>query len=120
MIERRSTVPTDHGHDLAPVYGDSNLLWITSGTRVYIYDKTTKGLTDVFPGSDIIIQRSVKGVGNFYDGSLVLTTPDGVFKSWTTTTINYYPKIGEKHISIEVKSSTGAFYKVRVWSSDYQ
>ncbi len=120
VSERRSSVPSDYGHDLMPVYGDKNQLWITSGSQVYRYDKTAKSFTTVFDGSDTIVHDSVKSIGNFYDGSLVLTTPDGAFKSWTTATVNYYLRNGTKFELTKAKSETGAFYKCRVWYADYQ
>lgn len=118
--EYRSTVPTDYGHNLSPVYGDINKLWISSGSQVYQYDKTTKEFSSMFEGSDKITHSRVKAMGNFYDGSLLLTFPDGVYRSWTTATVSYYPKSGDDFYSQDVASETGAFYKARVWYNSYQ
>jgi hypothetical protein len=117
ITERRSTAPTGGGHDLAPVYGDTNQLWVTTNSAVYRYDKTTKEFTSFDSG---IITKSVKGIGNFADGSVVAIAPDGVFKSWTSATVNFYIWDGLKLNPLALKSSNGAFYKCRVWSTDYQ
>ncbi len=120
VAERNSVVPTAGGHDLAPVYGDKNQLWITSNSMVYKYDKAKKSFATNFPGSDIIKKKGVKGVGNFPDGSIVLVNPDGVFRTWTTATVDFYLASGEKYTHIAAQSATGHFYKCRVWCSDYQ
>ena len=117
---RRVTIPSDHAHDLAPVYGDTNALWITTGSNVYRFDKTTKTFSTDYAGHEDLNRAHVKGVGNFADGSLVYLYPDGAFKSWTTKSIFLVRNQDGKMIKERLASETGHFYKVRVWDSRYQ
>ena len=110
----RATIPSDWSHDLAPVYGNKNELWITTGSHVYRFNKTTKTFT-----TDPKLDRAdIKGVGNFDDGSMVYIYPDGAFKSWTSQSV-FFLKNGIP-TSETLTSSDGHFYKVRVWDTRYQ
>ena len=117
---RRATIPSDHAHDLAPVYGDTNALWITTGSHVYRFDKTTKTFSTDYAGHEYLDRDNVKGVGNFEDGSLVFLYPDGAFKSWTTKSIVLVRNQDGKMVMEEPVSETGHFYKARVWNTRYQ
>lgn len=117
---RRATIPSDHAHDLAPVYGDTNALWITTGSHVYRFDKTTKAFSTDYVGHEYLDRANVKGVGNFEDGSLVFLYPDGQFKSWTTKSIVLMRNQDGKMAKEELASETGHFYKARVWDNRYQ
>lgn len=117
---RRATIPSDHAHDLAPVYGDTNALWITTGSHVYRFDKTTKAFSTDYAGHEYLDRANVKGVGNFEDGSLVFLYPDGQFKSWTTKSIVLIRNQDGKMAKEELASETGHFYKARVWDNRYQ
>lgn len=117
---RRATIPSDHAHDLAPVYGDTNALWITTGSHVYRFDKTTKAFSTDYVGHEYLDRANVKGVGNFEDGSLVFLYPDGQFKSWTTKSIVLMRNQDGKMAKEELASETGHFYKARIWDNRYQ
>ena len=117
---RRATIPSDHAHDLAPVYGDSNELWITTGSSVYRFNKTSKTFYIDYAGCEYLNRTNVKGVGNFEDGSLVFLYPDGAFKSWTTKSIVLVRNQDGKMVKEELASETGHFYKARVWDARYQ
>ena len=120
--EMRATVPTDYGHDLAPVYGNADRLWITTGAAVYQYDKKTGKFYTDYAGSSLINRKNVKSIGNFPDGSVILTYPDGHFQTWNTQTISFFAKQSgsEKFLTAPSKSKSGDFYKSRVWIADYQ
>ena len=116
----RATIPTDNAHDLAPVYGDTNLLWISTGSNVYQYNKTTKTFSTSYAGSKYLNRVGIKGVGNFDDGSIVYIYPDGNFKSWTGQSMTFLLNGSGFLASSVLTSETGHFYKVRVWDSRYQ
>ena len=117
---RRATIPSDHAHDLAPVYGNPDELWITTGLHVYRYNKVTKTFFTEYDGYKYLNRSSVKGVGNFEDGSLVFLYPDGAFQSWTTKSMILVQNQDGKMVQEVLKSETGHFYKVRVWDTRYQ
>ena len=117
---RRATIPSDHAHDLAPVYGNPDELWITTGSNVYRYNKVTKTFFTEYDGYKYLNRSSVKGVGNFEDGSLVFLYPDGAFQSWTTKSMILVQNQDGKMVQEVLKSETGHFYKVRVWDTRYQ
>ena len=117
---RRATIPSDHAHDLAPVYGDTNALWITTGSHVYRFDKTTKTFSTDYDGHEYLDRSNIKGIGNFDDGSLVFLYPDGQFKSWTTKSMILARNQDGKMVREELASETGHFYKVRIWDTRYQ
>jgi len=112
----RATIPSDHAHDLAPVYGNKNELWITTGSHVYRFDKNTKTFSTDYVGHESLDRGAIKGVGNFDDGSIVYLFPDGAFKSWTTRSAVFL-RGGEK---LTLSSASGHFYKIRVWDTRYQ
>ncbi len=80
-----TTLNDSYIHDLAPVAGDSNKLYITAHKAVYIFDKSTHTFTQV------LNQQSVKGIGSYTDGSFVYTYPDGKDdgngQSWASNTL---------------------------------
>lgn len=117
---RRATIPSDHAHDLAPVYGDANALWITTGSHVYQFNKQTKTFSTDYAGHEHLDCANVKGVGNFEDGSLVFLYPDGAFQSWTTKSMIFVRNQDGKMVKEELASETGHFYKARVWDARYQ
>jgi len=116
----RATIPTDNAHDLAPVYGDKNLLWISTGSNVYQFNKTTKAFSTNYDGNKYLNRSGIKGVGNFDDGSIVYIYPDGEFKSWTSRSMTFVVDGGGVMASAVFTSETGHFYKVRVWDTRYQ
>jgi len=120
VIERedlRVKIPTTNSHELQSFYGDKDKLWVTTSTKVYIFSKSTKTFTtDLAPMNQSIERGSVKGIGNFADGSVVLITPDGGFKSWTSETITFFT-MGKYETTVRIAGS--AFYKVRAFDPSY-
>ncbi|MCK9222884.1 MAG: DUF6528 family protein [Limnochordia bacterium] len=110
-----SPLPTFGGHDLAPVYGNTDRLWVTTVSSVYQYEKSTDTWLTPFLDDDMCELRNVKGVGNSPSGRIVFSKPKaGTLYSWTTDTIELYlPKASRIR-------TDAAFYKVRVWNPDYQ
>lgn len=116
----RAMIPTDYAHDLAPVYGNTNLLWISTGSSVYQFNKTTKSFSTAYNGASSVNRVGVKGIGSFNDGSMVYIYPDGAFKTWTSQSMVLMTNTGGILTSTVLKSETGHFYKVRVWDTRYQ
>ncbi len=115
----RATIPSDHAHDLAPVYGNKDELWITTGSHVYRFNKTAKTFSTDYAGHSSLDRAAIKGVGNFEDGSIVYIYPDGAFKSWTSRSAFFLRADGGMK-DTTLKSADGHFYKIRVWDTRYQ
>lgn len=118
--EFAATIPTGSAHDLQPVYGDTDRLWISTGSAVYQYSKSQKKFFTDYEGNGSINKKSVKAIGNFEDGSVLLITPDKVFQSWTSASAMLYIKVGNKFSAVKLSSGDGGFYKVRVANKNYQ
>lgn len=114
----RATIPSDWSHDLAPVYGNTDALWISTGSHVYQYSKSTGKFSTDYSGHEILDRKDIKGVGSFDDGSLVYIYPDGAFKTWTGQSA-FLLKNGST-ASVTATSADGHFYKIRVWDTRYQ
>lgn len=119
--EYRVTLPSGGAHDLAPCYGDTNLLWVTNGQAVYQFNKAEKTFSTEYPAANLLNRQNIKGIGNFAgQDAWVFTTPDGTYRSWDTSVIHLVLSLDGNPTVIPLKSNVGAFYKVRVWCSDYQ
>jgi hypothetical protein len=116
----RVTIPSDHAHDLAPVYGNSDELWITTGSHVYRFSKSSKTFSTDYAGHGSLDRGAIKGVGNFPDGSIVYIYPDGGFKSWTSRSAFLLRNADGTILGETLESETGHFYKIRVWDARYQ
>lgn len=115
----RATIPSDYAHDLAPVYGNKDALWITTGSHVYIFNKTAKTFSTDYAGHASLDRSGIKGVGSFDDGSIVFIYADGAFKSWTSQSA-YILRTDNSMKCATLKSADGHFYKIRVWDTRYQ
>ncbi len=114
------TIPDHSAHDLAPVYGNADELWITCDSKVFRFNKTSRKFYTDYPGNGILNSAYVQGIGSFDDGSIVFIRADGEYRHWTGSSIVFL-KYSEGVMHSEVlKSPTGHFYKVRVWDSRYQ
>ncbi len=114
----RATIPSDWSHDLAPVYGNTGELWITTSSHVYRFNKTSKTFSTNYAGHEILDRKDIKGVGNFDDGAIAYIYPDGAFKTWTGQSA-FLLKSGAS-ASETLTSADGHFYKIRVWDTRYQ
>jgi hypothetical protein len=107
-------LPTKNGHDLQPVAGDSDRLWVTTGSQVYQFVKSKRAFDSAYADQASISLSSVKSIGNYASGQVVLTRPppDSLY-SWTTDTVHFFsPTVLKKRAGF-------ALYKVRIWSADY-
>lgn len=114
------------GHDMAPVYGDKNRIWLTANRKVYQFDKTTGEFLSDFPACELLHSPErdgqVKGIGSFNDGTVVKLYPDGKHFQWTGQTIRVMTPDGKGGYDKTAITSNedGHYYKVRVFCEDYQ
>ena len=118
-LASRSTLPSAGGHDLAPVYGDRDRLWITTHHGVYQYVKSTKRFTKSYRAAKSIDLPIVKAVGNHpTTGQVVLTRPqDGCATTWCTDTAEFFGSASQKATRTLPDAQ---FYKVRWFTAAYQ
>lgn len=121
--DRYSKLPANLGHDLAPLYYDSDKLWVTVFATFYIYDKEDGSFTKELEGDDgSVARRRVKGIGSFSDGSIVTAYPDELsssYQSWTTERIHFYFRLGDKLYYTQFNTPNMHHYKCRVVCTDY-
>jgi hypothetical protein len=122
----RYTVPTKGGHNLTAFCGDTNKLWISTASKVYVFNKLTGSFTEA-PG--VINRPGVKSITNQPSGRVVTTCPDGVKKpvpfepsnlnAWSTSYIDVYTAEGVWLFSQHRKNGV-SFYKAKVFNAEYQ
>ncbi|MBE6778869.1 MAG: hypothetical protein E7541_05730 [Ruminococcaceae bacterium] len=101
------------GHDLAPYYGDTNRLWITTQQGIQVYDKEQ----NAFVPDAFIPLPHTKGVGNTpYSHTVFYLRPNGVHLPWCTDRIRCRDHRGEQEIPLPGM----AVYKLRVFCEAYQ
>ena len=115
-VERISYLPTFGGHDLQPVYGDTDRLWVTSNTGVYQYVKSIDEWDTDYPMADELYRTMVKSVSNHpVTDQVVQAKPKAdCATTWCTDTIDFFGPA-------ETRMRKGAeFYKARWFVPDYQ
>lgn len=118
--EYRKTIPSDYAHDLQPVYGNTDQMWIATSSTVYVYSKSQGRFMTDFDGASKISSNRIKGISNFDDGSVITIKPDGAFKSWTSKSFTLYLKKDGSFESHVFTSADCDFYKVRCLNKNYQ
>jgi len=109
-------LPSLWGHDLAPVYGDTDRLWVTTNSGVYQYLKSSDSWSDGYRGAERTNRPFVKSVGNQPSGAIVQTVPKpGMLHAWGTDTVDllFSP---DRQWTLPGAS----IYKARVWRPEYQ
>lgn len=118
--EYRVNLPTNGGHDLSAVYGDTNRLWVTTNAGVYQFDIAAKTFHGSYDTSLSVSHTGVKGVSNYKNSDTVVSVyPNNTMTSWNSDRI--YVTIydnGALYGRTQVHA-TGAFYKTRSWLADY-
>ncbi|MFD0854565.1 DUF6528 family protein, partial [Actinomadura adrarensis] len=115
----RTPLPTYGGHDLAPVYGDRDRLWITTNSAVYQYEKSTDTFSSTYRFAEDVDLPIVKAVGNHpATKQVLLTRPKaGCATTWCTDTAEFFGR-GSMNAT---RTFTGAqFYKARWFVARYQ
>jgi hypothetical protein len=116
-LDLRSDLPSLYGHDLSPVYGNPDLLWVTTNGGVYQYQKSSRTWSESFELSEHVQHKMVKSVGNFPNGLIVQAKPrTGSLYEWTTDTVDCTSlEAGARKL---VRTGS-AIYKARVWIANY-
>lgn len=114
-------LPTRYGHDLQPVYGNTDRLWVSTGSHVYQYIKSLNDFDESYSNSDMISRANVKSVGNLPSGQVVSAVPDQVIRPESGSSSNDWCTA---RIDFVNPSMTGilpgaGIYKARVWNPDY-
>lgn len=107
----RYALPTPWGHDLQPVPGDDNRLWVTSGSHVYQLDVRTGEFHSDYPGAATIDVYGVKSVTtNPATGQVLTAAPEeGTGCSWCTATVRM-------HLPTDSRTLPDSqIYKARWW-----
>ena len=109
-------------HDLAPVYGDVEKLWVTTSGGVVQVNKDDMSISKAYGGSKLTgNNKYTPGVGNFPDGTLFWICPNENMEEWTSDELfGYVPYGNEKFKKITYKQPADAWYKCRVFCTDYQ
>ncbi|MBA8949799.1 DUF6528 family protein [Actinomadura namibiensis] len=118
--KRRETLPSHGGHDLAPVHGDRDRLWITTNTGVYQYDKTSRKFRQDFRhAAKVKGLPLVKAVGDHpATGQVLLTRPKrGCATTWCTDTAEFF---GKRRWDATRTLPQAQFYKARWFAPAYQ
>ncbi len=114
------TLPTDGAHDLQPVYGNTDRLWITTESAVYQYSVSEKKIYTDYLGQKAVNVKNVKGIANFDDGSMMYVTPDGKFETWTSQSVYYVHAFNGKFFPYKISDPNTGIYKLRVYNANYQ
>ncbi len=111
----------DQGHDLYPVYGDTDKLWITADTEVYQFDITTGIFCTDFTLYHNLRGNHNKSIGNQPFSNTVVTAYPMQKGSWRTDTIHMFrpDEKGEYTLELHTQIGTG-YYKARVWYHEYR
>lgn len=115
------------GHDLSPVYGHPGLYWVSTGSRLFLFDGNENTLTDSMSLSAKYWGVKVKGIAWFPDGSMILTADDqggtGTYRSSQFRIL--YPSAKNEDgtyllTDIMIPHRKGSqTYKIHVFSEDY-
>ncbi len=114
-------LPTDNAHDFQPVYGQPGKYWVTTGSKVYIFDSATRTVSDI-PSDIGLTVKKVKGIGSFADGSVFQSVATGSNESWQTDTVKgfLYNSLLDIYYPVNYVNSELYIYKVHVVNFDYQ
>ncbi|GAA2496423.1 DUF6528 family protein [Streptomyces gobitricini] len=106
-------LPAPHGHDLGQVAGNPDRLWVSSGSAVHQYVKSTGTFLRDFPGAADISRARVKAVGDDpVTGQVISTVPErGLEETWWTRTVAVHRPAGRYRLA------NGGIYKARWWTA---
>lgn len=105
------------GHDLAPYFGNRDLLWVTTESGVWVYNKKGNHFIEEHPMSKSIATENVKGIGNTpYTNQVFYVFQNGALNSWNTDEIWCLNEEGKSVIS----KKDYIYYKIRVMCNRYQ
>ena len=114
-------IPATDAHDLAPYYGDEDMLLVTTGTLCLKFEKKNGRFTSAYGNYRDAQHEHVKGIGIFEDGSMVYIYPDeGGHAQWTSASVVFLKKTEDSFEAVTQVSEMGHYYKCRVFSNKYQ
>lgn len=125
LVERKDLtmqLPASGGHDLQPVYGDRDKLWVTTNEMVFLVSKSEGKIGHKYPGAlSLMPTPTVKGIGSFTDGVLIMAQQNGSGAEWNTdrVTIGLYFEADDSYHFEERIIPKAQFYKLRVMESAY-
>ena len=110
------------GHDLQPIYGQPDLFWVTTNEQVLQINKRTKEISTRYDGwVTLSAMGAVKGIGNFMDGTVVLSQAAGVRDEWNTDLVHIgtlNPEV-QSYEFVTRQIPKCAYYKLRVLEREY-
>ena len=119
VTKYRATLPNAKGHDLSPVYGNKDRLWISSDS-VYQYDIPSKTFLQTYDYGGTISRAGVKGISNFPDShTTVHVFANNTYLEHDSDRVFVTLTDNGKFYGITHSHATGAYYKVRSWLSAY-
>jgi hypothetical protein len=108
------------GHDLRPVYGDTDRLWVTTNAGVVQFIKSTKSWDVKYEGYKILNRPKVKSISNDPKGKIIVQTkPNNTLFEWATNTVDIFI-LGKEPTHETRTRKSSAIYKARIWNADYQ
>jgi hypothetical protein len=118
-LQNTYTLPTLGGHYVSTYTGNTNLLWVSSNTGAWTFNKTT-GLFTQAPGD--AYHKFVKAISNqITGGQIIETTPNSgsacTVNDWCTKTVDFYTSAGV--LSATRTISSAAFYRGMSWNPAY-
>lgn len=110
------------GHDLSPVYGDTDRLWITYSGGVAQFVKSEKRLDTEYPGAALLNVKNSKSLNSFADGTVVGTVADANNKTANhdTDVLRVWKPGDEAVTELKFAKPVRDFYKARVFCVEYQ
>lgn len=119
LIKGFGTVIPGGGHDMSPVLGDSDKLWVTSRS-IYEYDKFKNKLTDVCQGYPILSASGIKSIGKSYNGMIIRAAATNVYKAHDTDTVSVFMLNAQgSYEQTDYVFKDRAFYKARLFLPYY-
>ena len=116
-------LPSNGGHDLSPVYGNPDRLWISSN-KVWQFSKSEGKFYSDYEGASAISVGAVKSIGSFADGTVVQAIATNVYAAHDTDTLIVFgytdTTVNAKFRRYSYRFPERAFYKARIFCADYQ
>src|SRR5690606_12244634 len=122
VSERRIALPTFGGHDLYPVYGNDDALWVTTQSDIYRYVKSAMSWKEIPRAPASEYRQHVKSIANDASGRRMTVVPDSYKEpqgpcssrdNWSTDSVDFYPA------GVSKRRTGAAFYKARFFHVDY-
>ncbi|HVU55643.1 MAG TPA: DUF6528 family protein [Puia sp.] len=115
----RYNLPTRWGHDLSAYTTDGNLMWVSTNSGTYIFNKTNGGFRAVAGDAQ---GTFVKGISDQPGKNQIVEAKQDLegctFDGWCTKTIRFYD-LGSGAQTSTRTVNTAAFYKSKTFDPDY-